>query len=248
MFNNTRNLLILLMCLFFVGFGISMYPFVHGIQLDSQQRAANAAFFDFVDDTPNLETAVESPDSPYAGDPLWDAAAAYNEQLFATYQRDLISSAAFEAPCLDLEAYGLPDGIFGVISIPAISVQMPIYLGASKDNLARGAAHLSQTSLPIGGENTCCVIAGHRGWQGGLYFKNLPALKPGDLVYLQNVWEQLEYEVIENTVIYPADTDAIKIQPGRDLLMLITCDYSLTGIKGRCLIICERKEAVNANQ
>lgn len=70
---------------------------------------------------------------------------------------------------------------------------MPVYLGATDVNLASGAAHLSQTSLPIGGENTNCVIAGHRGWNGAAYFRYVPDLEKGDFVTLQNLWETLTY-------------------------------------------------------
>lgn len=51
----------------------------------------------------------------------------------------------------------------GILSIPKMDLELPIYLGATAEHLASGAAQLSQTSMPIGGENTNCVLAGHGG-------------------------------------------------------------------------------------
>ena len=42
---------------------------------------------------------------------------------------------------------------------------------------------LSQTSLPIGGPNTNCVIAGHRGWGGAPYFRYLTGHVQHDIHY-----------------------------------------------------------------
>ncbi len=71
----------------------------------------------------------------------------------------------------DLAEYGIEDGIVGILSIPKMDLELPIYLGATAEHLAGGAAQLSQTSMPIGGENTNCVLAGHQGWYGALFFR-----------------------------------------------------------------------------
>lgn len=130
--------------------------------------------------------------------------------------------------------------MFAVLTIPKINLDMPVYLGATDLNLASGAAHLSQTSLPIGGENTNCVIAGHRGWNGALYFRYVPDLAKGDIVTIRNIWETLTYQVVETKIIAPNDVDAIRIQEGRELLALLTCHPYASGGKQRYLVICER--------
>lgn len=101
---------------------------------------------------------------------------------------------------------------------------------------------MGQTSLPIGGESTNCVIAGHRGWRGAAYFKFIPSLRLGDEIKITNLWETLHYRVIEVKDIYSSDSDALRIQSGRDLITLMTCDYGTDGLKLRCLVICERAE------
>jgi len=134
----------------------------------------------------------------------------------------------------------LNEEIFGVISIPALELEMPLYLGATYQHMADGAAHLSQTSIPIGGENTNAVIAGHRGWGGAAYFRYVTELKPGDEVFITNLWGTLTYRVADTQIILPHEVDQILIQEGRDLLTLLTCHPYASGGKQRYLVICER--------
>lgn len=54
---------------------------------------------------------------------------------------------------------------------------------------------LGNTSLPIGGNNTNSVIAGHRGYQGAPYFREIEKLQIGDKVYIKNQWESITYIV-----------------------------------------------------
>ena len=167
------------------------------------------------------------------------AMGAYNQAIYENGQKGLKDSHSYTEELLDLESYGITDGIVGVISVPSVGVSMPLYLGASTDNLAKGFAQLSYTSMPIGGENTACVAAAHRGWDSGKYFRDAEAVQIGDTVELQNLWETLTYRVTEIRVIDPDDSDAILIQEGRDLLILFTCTpYGLP--IHRLLIICER--------
>ena len=117
---------------------------------------------------------------------------------------------------------------------------MPVYLGANEANMAAGAAHMSNTSLPVGGNNTNCVIAGHRGYSGADYFKHLDLLKQGDSVQLVTLWSTLNYTVSEIKIIEPYDVEQILIQDGKELLTLLTCHPYASGGRYRYLVICER--------
>ena len=119
---------------------------------------------------------------------------------------------------------------------------MPLYLGATNEHLAAGAAHLTQTSLPIGGNNTNCVIAGHRGYGGATYFKYITDLQPGDTVTITNLWESLTYTVYETKIIKPYEVDKIHIQEGKELLTLLTCHPYASGGKYRYLVFCQRTD------
>jgi sortase A len=106
--------------------------------------------------------------------------------------------------------------------------------------MAKGAAHLSQTSLPVGGMNTNCVIAGHRGYSGAAFFRYVPELKPGDEVIISNLWETMTYVVTETKIIMPNEVDQILIQEGRDMITLLTCHPYASGGKQRYLVFCDR--------
>ena len=139
------------------------------------------------------------------------------------------------------EVFTIPN-LLSLFRLALIPVYIYIYLGATELHMAAGAAHLSQTSLPIGGMDTNCVIAGHRGYNGARYFRNLDKLHVGDLVTVTNLWETLRYRVCEIRIIDPSDVDEILIQPGRELLTLLTCHPYASGGRQRYVVYCERSE------
>lgn len=166
----------------------------------------------------------------------------YNRQLYKEKQCNLTDLEACEEPAADLVTYGIEDEIIGVLEIPAMELTMPVYLGASDDHLAAGAAVLGNTSAPVGGENSNCVIAGHRGWRGADYFRHIDRLQVGDAVKLTNLWETLTYTVADTQIIQPHEVDKIKIQQSRDLLTLLTCHPYASGGRQRYVVYCERIE------
>lgn len=126
----------------------------------------------------------------------------------------------------DEEYQGLLDsgsGIMGTVSIPKISVKLPIYHGTSEQALAKGAGHLYGTSLPVGGTNTHAVITGHRGLVEAMMFTRLDEMKQGDFMYVEVMGETLGYQVDRIGVIDPNDTSRLTIEPGEDRLTLMTC-------------------------
>lgn len=222
--------------LFFAGLLVLLYPVMNGARLENASQEVAESFIDaFV--VP-VERPEETP-RPYGE--LYAAMEEYNEKIYAEKQRGLSDPWAYEAAGIDLSSYGLEDGIIAVLSVPAMELEMPVYLGASYDNMALGAAVLGQTSLPIGGSNTNCVIAGHRGWNGAAYFLNIDKLRVGDELSITNRWETLDYIVSEIRIIEPNDTDQILIQEGRELLTLMSCHPYASGGKYRYLVICERR-------
>ena len=164
----------------------------------------------------------------------------YNRQLYVEKQSGLVDLKACEGPAVDLTAYGIDDEIIGVLEIPAMELTMPVYLGASDAHLAAGAAVLGNTSAPIGGNSTNCVIAGHRGWKGADYFRHIDKLVVGDSATLTNLWGTLTYTVTDIQVIQPHEVAKIKIQPNRDLLTLLTCHPYASGGRQRYVTYCER--------
>ena len=104
-----------------------------------------------------------------------------------------------------------------------MDVKLPLYLGATLENMRKGAAIMGETSLPLGTKNSNCVIAAHRGYEGIPYFREIERLKIGDRVIIKNPWEKLTYRVDEIKIIQPDDSDQIKIRKGKDMVTLLTC-------------------------
>lgn len=183
-------------------------------------------------------SAPEKEEIPYAE--LYAAMLDYNDALVGQQNNLLTDPWSYEQTSFDLTEYGMEDGVFGVLEIPAIGLSMPVYLGATEENMAKGAAHLSNTSLPIGGMDTNSVIAGHRGYSGADYFRHLDKLEVGHKVRLTNLWETLSYRVVGIQIIAPSDIQKIYVQEGHDLLTLLTCHPYASGGKQRLVIYCER--------
>lgn len=234
---------VLLALLFLLGLAVFSYPHVCGLLVKQKMESTVQTFHEQQETRPT--TSVVIPDSTQPSEQqlypeLLGDMTAYNETIFAQGQSGLSCKLDYQQPSFRLADYGLKEEVFGVITIPAMELEMPIYLGATEQHMADGAAHLSQTSLPIGGANTNCVIAGHRGYGGASYFRYIDKLQIGDTVTVTNLWEQLNYRVAEIKIIYPYEVDEILIQEGRELLTLLTCHPYASGGKQRFLVICER--------
>ena len=245
-----RAFLIALMLLVFAaGLAFLLYPSLWGAAVD-QKISLNAQGFLNRDETaPTIPDVIVTVDSPTESEEtkaypeLWADMVRYNETIYTQGQAGLSCEYDYQKPSFTLTQYGLADEVFGVISIPTMELEMPIFLGATEQHMADGAAHLSQTSLPIGGENTNCVIAGHRGYNGASYFRYIDKLKVGDMVSITNLWETLTYRVCEIKIIDPYDVTEILIQPGRELLTLLTCHPYASGGRQRYVVYCERVES-----
>lgn len=224
----SKKALLLAALLAVAGLCVLLWPVFTGYRLQTNTDEAVQSFLE------------ERKPNPYPE--LLAALQDYNRQLYAEKQRDLSSLEACEEPVVDLSAYGIKSEIIGVLEIPAMELTMPVYLGASDARLAAGAAVLGNTSVPIGGNSTNCVIAGHRGWRGADYFRHIDRLQAGDTVTLTNLWETLTYTVTDIQIIQPHEVDKIKIQQGRDLLTLLTCHPYASGGRQRFVVYCERTE------
>lgn len=164
---------------------------------------------------------------------------AYNREIYKNGQAGLQDAWNYEQEVFSLEEYGLDSDVIGYLESDAMDICLPLYIGASSEHLAQGAAVLGQTSMPVGGENTNCVIAGHRGWRGIPMFRNIEALREGDVIWITNLWERLAYKVVHITVITPDDIDAVKIVEGQDMLTLFTC-HPYTENYQRYVVYCTR--------
>ena len=188
--------LILMILVFLSGLGVLLYPYIRGYLVDRQIERTAEEFLSRVETDPISPYPSESQldqdtpsDSPEPTEPdtytdLWRDMVDYNKEIYINGQKGLDCKLAYEDPSFVLADYGLESEVFAVISIPALELEMPVFLGANYRHMADGAALLGQTSIPIGGKNTNCIIAGHRGWGGASYFRYVDKLQPGDEVII----------------------------------------------------------------
>ena len=84
------------------------------------------------------------------------------------------------------------------------------------------------TNLPIGGEGTHCVIAGHRGLPSARLFTDIDQLEIGDVFYIHVLDRVLTYEVDQISDMVDKDdtdtlTDLMQQVDGEDYVTLFTC-------------------------
>lgn len=170
---------------------------------------------------------------------LYNEMKEYNDNLVKNGQ-SLVDAWSYRQTPVNLDVLRREDQAVGYIQIPDMKVTLPLYIGASELNMSLGAAVLSETSMPIGGENTNCVISGHRGYSGAPYFRDIENLKIGSKVYITNPWDTLMYKVVKIDVINPDDVSSILIQEGKDMITLLTCHPYMSHGKYRYVVYCER--------
>ena len=214
--------------LLLLGAGVYIYPFVTEQIYQINIRYLSQCF----------REEIENQSDGYEG--LYQTLQAENERLYEEKQKNLTDAFAYEQCSIDLEKYGFSKEYIGFIDIPAMCIRLPIYLGANEENMKKGAAHLTETSYPVSGKNTNCVIAAHRGYSKAPMFRNIEQIKKGDLVFIDNLWGRLTYEVTECRIVWPDDTECLKIQGGKELLTLLTCHPYRHNYQ-RYIVVCEKK-------
>ena len=209
--------IIVIAVLFLAGLSVLLYPFVAN-QWDSYRQSRLMSSYE--EGVAEKEAAGEI---DYEAE--WAAAKAYNDNLMPMILPD--SFAVAEASDRD-EAYMAclninDDEVMGIVEIPKIDVELPIYHTTDEEILQIGAGHLEGSSLPVGGESTHAVISAHRGLPSATLFTDLDKLEEGDHFLLHILDDTLAYEVDAINVVEPDETELLSVVEGEDLVTLLTC-------------------------
>lgn len=137
------------------------------------------------------------------------------------YNRALYSGEAVSVADYD-DLLAVTDAI-GYLEIPKLNIYLPIYHGLEDEVLQKGIGHIPETSLPVGGESSHCVLSGHNGLPAARLLTGLDEMEAGDRFYLHVLDQTLAYEVDQITVVLPNETDEIRIVEGKDYVTLLTC-------------------------
>lgn len=138
-----------------------------------------------------------------------------------SYNKTLLSGNSSSAVSYD-DLLAVTDAI-GYLEIPKIGVYLPIYHGIEGDVLEKGIGHLPESSLPVGGSSTHCVLSGHSGLPAAKILTELDEIVAGDKFYLHVLDQTLAYEVDQIKTVLPEETDDIQIVEGKDYVTLLTC-------------------------
>lgn len=159
---------------------------------------------------------------------MYKEAVDYNTAI-GTANANVVSDKEYETDDSAYEAVLNPsagsayDGMMGYIEIPCIDVTEPIQHYSTEKILEDNVGHIHGSSLPVGGENTHCVLTGHRGLPSKKIFTDLDKVKKGDEFYIHILGRTLAYKVYSIKTVLPDDVNSLKIEEGKDLVTLVTC-------------------------
>lgn len=208
-----RILIIISIVLILIGISLFCFPHVSNFFYENRVEKEKKVFIEKIAKDENKSLL----------DKLYEDLQEQNRKLYEDLQNNLTDPFSYEQPAVDLSKYGIDDNVIGYINIPKINIELPILLGANTANMKIGAVHLTETSYPIGGNNTNCVIAAHRGYGKATLFRHIEKIENGDEIFIKSFNDELIYEVYEIKIIEPDDVKELCIQDGQDIVTLITC-------------------------
>lgn len=201
---------ILLVLAFFAGLSLLLYPTVSDYW---NSLHASQAVADYAENVRNLE--AEKYEQVLQDARNYNQMLPYKHTTFALSEED---KGAYDT-LLDISG----TGVMGYIEIPTINISLPVYHGTEDAVLQIAVGHLEWSSLPVGGEDTHCVLSGHRGLPSAKLFTNLDKLVVGDKFVMRVLEEVLTYEVDQILIVEPTDVSTLIIEAGKDLCTLVTC-------------------------
>ena len=205
-----RVITVILVIVLLVGLGILAYPSFSDYWNSFHQ---SRAVMTYAENVANMNTEEYKK--------LLERAGEYNAQLAERGISWNLSDEEKEAYQEQLNIGG--NGVMGYIKIQKIDVMLPIYHGTEESVLQTSIGHLEESSLPVGGESTHCMLSGHRGLPSAKLFTDLDKLEEGDTFTLNVLNETLTYEVDHIWIVEPSDLNNLNIESGKDYCTLITC-------------------------
>ena len=148
----------------------------------------------------------------------------YNESLNSEKVEDpFIPGSGRAIPANYTEILNTEDGIMGYVDIPNIKVYLPIRHGSEEEILTKGAGHIEQTHIPVGGKGNLSVVTAHTGFTGADMFNRLIEVDKGDIFMIHVLGETITYEVDDISVIEPEEIEKLMTVKDKDYIILLTC-------------------------
>jgi sortase A len=106
--------------------------------------------------------------------------------------------------------------VLGILAIPRLDLEVPVYDGASDLHMDRGAARIEGTAMP--GEPGNLGVAGHRDG----YFRVLKDIELGDQIKITTAQGQESYVVLELRIVEPTAIEVLD-PTDQQSITLVTC-------------------------
>lgn len=198
-----RNSRLISLLLLIISLVILLYPVVSTVWNDYQNSEIARKY----------DEELSKIGSPEVFADLWRRAEEYNDHLDATghhYRPEDPDDPEYQ----DYKSQLLPSersSVMARITIPDISVDLPVYHGTTDNVLYRGAGHMYGSDLPLGGEGNTAAITAHTGMVNASMFDNLYKLEEGQPLYISVLGETLRYRMTGSEVVKPGFTDVIQV-------------------------------------
>ncbi|WP_271491051.1 class C sortase [Enterococcus sp. 5H] len=202
-----------IIALYIVGISVISYPFVSNALYKHAQKQAITQYEDTVAKKEQKQQELIKKEMQQ-----------YNEGLLGNATTDYAIEAerTLLSPSDHAKKKELGE-VIGIVEIPKINVELPIYNGTNEEQITRGAGLMQGTSLPYGGESTHSVLSSHRGLPQAKLFTDLPKLELGDMFFIKVENEIHSYQVDQIETIDPNDFSLLGIENGEDYVTLLTC-------------------------
>ncbi|WP_271491753.1 class C sortase [Enterococcus sp. 5H] len=203
----------LVVALYIVGISVISYPFVSNALYKHAQKQAITQYEDTVANKEQKQQELIKKEMQQ-----------YNEGLLGNATTDYAIEAerTLLSPSDHAKKKELGE-VIGIVEIPKINVELPIYNGTNEEQITRGAGLMQGTSLPYGGESAHSVLSSHRGLPQAKLFTDLPKLELGDMFFIKVENEIHSYQVDQIETIDPNDFSLLGIENGEDYVTLLTC-------------------------
>ena len=230
--------IIIIVLLFLGGAGLVLYPVVSSWYMGRHQGQVIA---DYDAEAAKLSQAQMEEEL--------EKARRYNESLLG----NVVLTDPFNAEGLEEQNTGYEDllniggdGVMGSVEIPGQNIYLSIYHGTDSVSLEKGAGHLQNSSLPVGGKGIHAVISGHTALPTAELFTDLDQVEKGDVFYIHILKETLAYRVYDIETVLPEQVESLGIVQGRDLVTLVTC--TPYGINSHRLLIHAERTVYDGEQ
>lgn len=206
-----KNRKVTMIC-FLAGLILCFYPFISDLITQRTQEKTIATYQKDTSERNDLKEILEQ-------------ARAYNDMLSQVGGAEIgnISETILSDQNYLRQLNSEKHGIMGTLEIPKININLPIRHGTAEEVIANGVGHFRESSLPVGGENTRCILTSHRGLPSARLFTRLDELKKDDLFFIHVCGETLAYQVYDIQVMEPEDVEELAVFAEKDIVTLVTC-------------------------